>query len=249
MHQSDVEAMDRVAYRIAMRFPKHADVEWQRPPRMMVEYLPPMDPLIVLHSDDDMVIVDKPSGLLSVPGKPETHRDCLEDRVRAQYPTTLLIHRLDLETSGVMVFALNKAAQKHINLQFERRQVQKTYLARVAGSVEQDEGEIDLPLIADWPRRPMQKVCFETGKPSQTHWRVLEREADATRLELKPATGRSHQLRVHLKEIGHPILGDPFYADEEHYAAAPRLQLHAETLELRHPTGGEWHRFRAACPF
>jgi tRNA pseudouridine32 synthase/23S rRNA pseudouridine746 synthase len=216
---------------------------------MMVEYHPPVDPLVVLYRDDDMVVVDKPSGLLSVPGKPETHRDCLEDRVRAEYPTTLLIHRLDLETSGVMVFALSKPAQKHINLQFERRQVQKTYIARVAGVVEQDAGEIDLPLIADWPRRPMQKVCFDTGKPARTHWRVLERETDATRLELTPETGRSHQLRVHLKEIGHPILGDPFYAEEIHYRAAPRLQLHAETLVLRHPVGGIWQEFRAECPF
>lgn len=215
----------------------------------MVEYHPPTDPVVVLHLDDDMVLVDKPSGLLSVPGKPETHRDCLEDRVRADFPDALLIHRLDLETSGVMVFARNRPAQKHINLQFEKRVVQKTYIARVAGIVALDTGQIDLPLISDWPRRPMQKVCFETGKPSLTHWHVLEREENATRLKLKPETGRSHQLRVHLKEIGHPILGDPFYADENQYLAEPRLQLHAQTLELRHPTGGEWHRFQSDCPF
>lgn len=234
-----------------MKFPQHPaeGLEWQRPPRMMVEYHPPTDPLVVLYHDNDMVVVDKPSGLLSVPGKPETHRDCLEDRVRAQLPETLLIHRLDLETSGVVVFALNKPAQKHINLQFERRQVRKQYLARVAGNVEAESGQIDLPLIADWPRRPMQKVCFETGKPARTAWRVLDREAGATRLELRPETGRSHQLRVHLKEIGHPILGDPFYAPEDEYRSAERLQLHAELLELRHPASGEWLTIQADCPF
>ena len=233
-----------------MRFPAHLkDVPWTPPPRMMTDYRPPDGPLCVLHRDDDLLLVDKPSGLLSVPGKPETHRDCLESRVRAEYPGALLIHRLDLETSGVMVFALNPAAQRHVNLQFERRVVQKTYIARVAGLVAEDAGGIDLPLIADWPRRPMQKVCFDTGKPARTQWRVLEREADATRLELRPETGRSHQLRVHLKEIGHPILGDPFYAPDEVYDAADRLQLHAQSLALRHPADGAWLEVTAICPF
>ena len=218
-------------------------------PRLMTRYDPPEGALAVLHADADLVFVDKPSGLLSVPGKPADHWDCLEHRVRQAFPDALLIHRLDLETSGVMVFALNPRAQKIINGQFERRLVKKTYLARVAGQVADDEGEIDMPLIADWPRRPMQKVCFETGKPSRTRWRVLERDADATRLELTPETGRSHQLRVHLKEIGHPILGDPFYAPEDVYRAVPRLQLHASHLAVRHPSGGEWLGVNAPCPF
>ena len=218
-------------------------------PRLMTEYRPPEGPLAVLHADDDLVFVDKASGLLSVPGKPADHWDCLEHRVRQAYAQALLIHRLDMETSGVMVFALNPRAQRIINGQFERRVVQKTYVARVAGQLAADEGEIDLPLIADWPRRPMQKVCFETGKPSRTRWRVIERETDATRLELSPETGRSHQLRVHLKEIGHPILGDPFYAPEEIYRAVPRLQLHASRLALRHPDGGDWLQVDAPCPF
>ena len=218
-------------------------------PRLMTEYRPPEGPLAVLHADDDLVFVDKASGLLSVPGKPADHWDCLEHRVRQAYAQALLIHRLDMETSGVMVFALNPCAQRIINGQFERRVVQKTYVARVAGQLAADEGEIDLPLIADWPRRPMQKVCFETGKPSRTRWRVIERETDATRLELSPETGRSHQLRVHLKEIGHPILGDPFYAPEEIYRAVPRLQLHASRLALRHPDGGDWLQVDAPCPF
>jgi len=215
----------------------------------MTRYTPPEGPLSVLHRDEELLIADKPSGLLSVPGKPLEHRDCLEARVKAAFPEALLIHRLDLETSGVMVFALNPRAQRLINGQFERRIVRKTYIARVAGLVSGDAGEIDLPLIADWPNRPLQKVCQETGRPARTAWRVLEREAEATRLELKPETGRSHQLRVHLKEIGHPILGDPFYAPEEVFNAAPRLQLHAERLDLRHPSGGVWVSYGAPCPF
>ena len=134
-------------------------------PRLMTEYAPPGGPLAILHLDDDLLLVDKPSGLLSVPGKPEAHRDCLETRIKHAYPDALLIHRLDLETSGVMVFAMNKRAQKLINRQFERRIVRKTYIARVAGAPKMEEGFIDLPLIADWPNRPLQKVCHETGKP------------------------------------------------------------------------------------
>ena len=218
-------------------------------PRLMDTYAPPTGPLSIVHRDDDLLLVDKPSGLLSVPGKPMDRQDCLESRVRDVFPDTLLIHRLDMETSGVMVFALNKRAQRIVNRQFEQRIVKKTYVARVAGWVTEDEGQIDLPLIADWPNRPLQKVCHDTGKPSLTHWRVVEREADATRLELTPLTGRSHQLRVHLKEIGHPILGDPFYAPADFFRAAPRLQLHALTLDLRHPADGEWVSWMAECPF
>lgn len=215
----------------------------------MTDYAPPAGPLAVLHRDDDLLIVDKPSGLLSVPGKPEAHRDCLEARVKAAFPGALLIHRLDMETSGVMVFALNRRAQRIVNGQFERRVVRKTYVARVVGVITENEGRIDLPLIADWPNRPLQKVCFETGRPALTRWRVLAREPGATRLELTPETGRSHQLRVHLREIGHPIFGDPFYAPPDHRAAALRLQLHALSLELRHPEGGAWSRWEAPCPF
>ena len=218
-------------------------------PRLMTRYAPPEGPLAVLHADQDLLVVDKPSGLLSVPGKPAEHADCLETRVRAAYPDALLIHRLDLETSGVMVFALNRRAQRIINRQFEQRIVRKTYLAVVAGEVAGEDGVIDLPLIADWPRRPMQKVCFETGKPARTRWRVLSRGTGRTRLELAPETGRSHQLRVHLKELGHPILGDPFYAPEALYRAAPRLLLHAQALDLRHPEDGRWERWEAPSPF
>ena len=219
------------------------------PRRLMTSYTPPDGPLAVLYRDDDLLLVDKPSGLLSVPGKPESHRDCLETRVKAAFPEALLIHRLDMETSGVMVFAMNPRAQKLINGQFERRIVKKTYVARVDGVLAADAGQIDLPLIADWPNRPLQKVCRETGKPARTRWQVLARERTATRVELRPETGRSHQLRVHMMSIGHPILGDPFYADDPIWLAAPRLQLHALALSLRHPDGGAWRRFSAPCPF
>lgn len=210
---------------------------------------PPLDPEMILYSDAHLLILDKPSGLLSVPAKPPGPQDCLEARARASFPDALLIHRLDMDTSGVMVFARTKLAQRHINWQFERRQVRKTYVARVAGRIVEDEGAIDLPLICDWPNRPLQMVCFERGKQALTEWRVLEREADATRVELAPRTGRSHQLRVHMLAMGHPILGDPFYATGGALAAAPRLQLHASGLSLRHPDGGAWHHFTAPVPF
>lgn len=218
-------------------------------PRLMTIYTPPDGPLAVLHHDAELLLVDKPSGLLSVPGKPEAHRDCLEARVKAAFPAALLIHRLDMETSGIMVFAMTRLAQRSVNRQFEKRIVRKTYVARVAGRVEAEEGRIALPLIADWPNRPFQKVCHDTGKAAVTAWRVIAREDGATRLELRPETGRSHQLRVHLREIGHPILGDPFYAPEAVRAAAPRLQLHAAALELRHPRDGIWAGWQAPCPF
>lgn len=208
------------------------------------------DGITLLHADAALLILDKPSGLLSVPAKPPGPADCLEARVRAAFPEALLVHRLDGDTSGVMVFARSRLAQRHLNWQFERRQVRKTYVARVAGIVAGDEGAIDLPLIADWPNRPKQMVDFTRGKPAVTDWRVLAREpAGATRLELRPHTGRSHQLRVHLLAIGHPILGDRFYAPPAALAAADRLQLHALRLGFRHPHGGAWVEYEAPAPF
>ena len=212
-------------------------------------YKPPSGPLDVLHRDDDLILVNKPSGLLSVPGKAADHRDCLEHRLRAEHPEVLLIHRLDMSTSGVMIFARNAHAQRHLGLQFEKRQTSKTYIARVWGNIDGDSGHINLPLICDWPNRPKQIVCFENGKPSQTDWEVLEREDTATRLTLYPKTGRSHQLRVHCLALGHPILGDNFYAHDEALAAAPRLQLHAQSLKFRHPSGGAWTEINSTCPF
>lgn len=212
-------------------------------------YLPPSDPIEVIHLDDDLLLVNKPSGLLSVPGKAPEHADCLETRVKTELTQALLVHRLDMDTSGVMVFAMNKAAQRHMGLQFERRHIRKTYLADVFGQMEGDVGAVDLPLIVDWPNRPLQKICHETGKKAQTGWKVLSRHNDRTRVELKPLTGRSHQLRVHMLAIGHPILGDRFYATGRALAASERLRLHAQSLVLHHPTGGERVQFECVCPF
>jgi len=212
------------------------------------DYNPPLDPLDVVHFDHEILIVNKPSGLLSVPGKGPHLADCLIARVQQAFPQALLIHRLDRDTSGVMVFALTPHAQRHIGLQFEKRQTKKTYVARVWGALEPKTGTVDLPLIVDWENRPLQKVCHETGKSAQTDWRVLRSDATESRVRLMPKTGRSHQLRVHMLSLGHPILGDPFYAKD---AALdfPRLMLHSEELRLRHPDGGEGVRFRAKAPF
>lgn len=210
-------------------------------------YRPPANTgLDVIHQDADLLVLNKPSGLLSVPGKGAELADCLEARVHTVNPGALIVHRLDRDTSGVFIMAMNATAQRHLGLQFERRHLSKTYQAIVAGHVAADDGEIDLPLIADWPNRPRQKVCHETGKPALTRWRVISRSNRSTRLELAPHTGRSHQLRVHLKEIGHPILGDPLYGDA---SAAPRLMLHAHTLTVRHPAGGAVETFCADLPF
>jgi len=212
-------------------------------------YAPSDDPIEVLFEDEALLIVNKPSGLLSVPGRLAEHADSLETRLRDIYPETLLVHRLDVPTSGVMVFARTKAAQRHIGMQFEKRQTRKTYIARVWGHPVDDSGHIDLPLIVDWPNKPKQKVCHETGKSSQTDWEVIEREEFATRVRLHPRTGRTHQLRVHMMAIGHSILGDRFYAGDEALMAADRLQLHAQELVLRHPIGGAKMVFSAKVPF
>ncbi len=211
-------------------------------------YAPPDAPLDIVHEDHELILVNKPAGLLSVPGKGEHLADCLIARLQVPFPEALLVHRLDMDTSGVMVFARTPAAQRHLGLQFEKRQMKKTYVARVWGEVAEKQGHIDLPLIVDWPNRPLQHVNFETGKPAQTDWRRLRIEDGTTRMRLFPKTGRSHQLRVHMREIGHPILGDPFYATGE-ALNFPRLMLHAESLKLRHPDGGKGMTFRAKVPF
>lgn len=210
---------------------------------------PPRETYRLVHTDAALLVVDKPSGLLSVPAKPPGPQDCLEARLRADHPEALLVHRLDGDTSGLMVFARTKLAQRHLGMQFERRRVSKTYVARVAGLIAEADGRIDLPLICDWPNRPLQMVCHDRGKPALTEWRVLAREAAATRVELHPLTGRSHQLRVHLLSLGHPILGDRFYAPPEALAAANRLQLHAARIGFRHPEGGAPVEFDSPVPF
>lgn len=197
-------------------------------------YAPPQGDPVILHEDSALVVVDKPAGLLSVPGRGPDKADCMIARLRRLFPEILLVHRLDLDTSGVMVFARTPEAQASLGQQFERRLTGKIYAARVAGRVAQASGHVDLPLIVDWPNRPRQKVCHDTGRPAQTDWELLAHEGDNSRLWLMPRTGRSHQLRVHMQAIGHPILGDPFYAEgaARNY---PRLMLHAHSLRLRHP--------------
>ncbi len=210
-------------------------------------YTPPTDPLDVLHADHEVLAVAKPSGLLSVPGKGSHLSDCLLSRVQAAFPQALLVHRLDRDTSGVMVFGLTPHAQRHLGLQFEKRQTKKTYVARVAGQVAERSGTVNLPLIVDWPNRPRQMVCHDTGKEAITDWTVMRRSDTETRLRLTPRTGRSHQLRVHCLAMGHPILGDPFYSED--HASYPRLMLHAERLRVRHPDGGASLNFRVPVPF
>ncbi|SLN58344.1 pseudouridine synthase [Ruegeria meonggei] len=215
---------------------------------MSETYDPPKTPLDVLHEDASLIVVNKPSGLLSVPGRGEHLADCLLSRVQAAFPHALLVHRLDRDTSGVIVFAQTPHAQRHLGLQFEKRQTRKTYVARVLGRVAEKTGTVDLPLIVDWPNRPRQMVCHETGKFAVTDWRVIKLGDEETRLRLFPKTGRSHQLRVHMLALGHPILGDPFYAK----GAArdyPRLMLHSEELRLKNPEGGVSMKFRAKPDF
>ncbi|OAN78666.1 RNA pseudouridine synthase [Sulfitobacter sp. EhC04] len=215
---------------------------------METEYNPPQDPLVILHEDAEVLLVDKPSGLLSVPGKGPHLADCLLTRIQQVFPEALLVHRLDRDTSGVMIFAMTPYAQRHLGLQFEKRMTRKTYVARVWGVPEEPAGTIDLPLIVDWPNRPLQKVCHETGKPAQTEWKRIKDEGDTARVRMFPKTGRSHQLRVHMLSIGHPILGDPFYATGP-ARDFPRLMLHSEELRFNHPQGGRSTRVRSKAPF
>ena len=202
----------------------------------MVDYDPPQGSLKVLRQSAAFLCVEKPSGLLSVPGKDPAHSDCMEARVQAEFPHARIVHRLDMDTSGVMIFALCAAAHRHLGLQFERRIVSKRYIAHVEGCPDSPRGRIDAPLITDWPNRPLQKICYDSGKRAITRYLVLS-QGEESRVLLYPRTGRSHQLRVHMKFLGHPILGDRFYGHSE---TAKRLMLHAERLRFRDPEGGNW---------
>lgn len=206
---------------------------------------------MIVHHDDALVVADKPAGLPTVPGRPPELHDCLWHRVRERWPDALVVHRLDMATSGLVLFARGAGMQRHLSIAFAQRQVGKGYEALAAGDVQGDSGEIDLPLAADWPNRPRQKVDAAHGKPSLTRWRVLGRgiPPGTTRLALEPFTGRSHQLRVHLAAIGHPLLGDTLYAPPEFAAAAPRLLLHASHLAFAHPADGRALAFESAAPF
>jgi tRNA pseudouridine32 synthase/23S rRNA pseudouridine746 synthase len=196
--------------------------------------------LLALHADDALLVLDKPAGLLAVPGRGDDKQDCLAHRAAQRWPDARVVHRLDMATSGLMLFARGADMQRALSAAFARRAIKKRYVAVVDGLLAADEGSITAPLAADWPNRPRQQVDLERGKPSLTRWRVLERDPalQRTRLELVPVTGRSHQLRVHLASIGHAILGDALYAGPAAAAAAPRLLLHASRLEFVHPGTG-----------
>jgi tRNA pseudouridine32 synthase/23S rRNA pseudouridine746 synthase len=213
-----------------------------------------------LYADDALLVFDKPSGLLAVPGRGPDKQDCLAARVQARYPDALIVHRLDMATSGLMVMARGAAAQRALSKAFAAREVTKRYIAVVAGRLEVPAdgwgvpeywGIIDLPIIVDWPNRPLRIVDPIRGKPSLTRWRVLENDETGlrTRIELEPVTGRSHQLRVHLRELGHPILGDALYAPPQVQALSGRLLLHAWSLDFVHPLSGERLAFECPPPF
>ncbi|TAL25826.1 MAG: RluA family pseudouridine synthase [Aquabacterium sp.] len=205
----------------------------------------------VVHADAQLLVLDKPSGLLSVPGRGPQNQDCLSARAQRAWPDALVVHRLDMSTSGLIVMGRGTDAQRRLSMAFERRLVHKRYVAVVDGLVDADSGEVGLPLICDWPNRPRQMVDHDRGKPALTRWRVLSRDeaTGSTRVELEPVTGRSHQLRVHLQALGHPILGDEFYAHPAAHARSPRLLLHASRITLPHPATGEEASFESPPPF
>lgn len=221
-----------------------------RKPPPEFTYDPPEGDPDILYEDDFLLVINKPSGLLSVPGRKAEHADSLETRVQNHYFEARIVHRLDMDTSGLMIMARDADTHRNLSLQFERRKTKKVYQARIWGHPQEDHGYVDLPLICDWPNRPLQMVDHELGKSAQTDWEVLEREENGfTRIALYPVTGRTHQLRVHMDEIGHPILGDDFYGHEQSYKGAQRLQLHALKLMIHHPVSGEEMWFEAPCPF
>ena len=217
----------------------------------LIEYNPPQEPwLDLVYRDDYIAVVNKPSGLLSVPGNQPQYYDSAMSRVKEKYGFCEPAHRLDMATSGILLFALSKAADRELKRQFREREPKKYYQALVWGHVEQDHGIVELPLICDWENRPRQKICFERGKRAVTFYDVLQRYPNnTTRIKLTPITGRSHQLRLHMLALGHPILGDKFYAHPQAKALSPRLCLHAESLQIQHPITGEAMEFTAPVGF
>ena len=214
----------------------------------------PDGPLVLLHEDTSLLAFEKPSGMHSVPGKGEDKQDCLSRRAQTLYPDALVVHRLDLDTSGIVVMARGAEAQRRLNKSFEERKVDKRYVAVVQGCLQPPVGLwglIDLPIALDWPNRPRHMVDAALGRPSQTHWHLLsvDEQAQTSRVLLEPFTGRSHQLRVHLLAIGHPILGDRLYGEPTAVARAPRLLLHATQLQLPHPETGALLFIESPVPF
>ncbi|KMT65609.1 pseudouridine synthase [Catenovulum maritimum] len=213
-------------------------------------YNPPQSPLLpILYHDKDIVVFDKPSGLLSVRGKKPEHQDSLEARAQRVWPEVGVAHRLDMATSGILVWALHKPALSGLARQFQDRKTEKLYIAEIFGHPDADQGYVELPLICDWPNRPKQMVEFNRGKASTTYWKVLERKEKTTRVELHPITGRSHQLRVHMKSIGHSIIGDRLYSQGEALSMTNRLHLHAQQLSFHHPINKQKMDFFSPCLF
>ena len=214
-----------------------------------------------IFSDDSLLVLNKPPGLLCVPGRGADKQDCLSSRVQHHFPGALIVHRLDMATSGLLLMARNASMQRALGRLFELRDIHKRYVAIVQGDIRRAAMQhplpanewqlIDLPIAVDWPNRPLRTIDHATGKPSQTHWRFIEFDAatDSSRIELAPLTGRSHQLRVHLQALGHPILGDALYASPAEQAKAVRLKLHASSLAFAHPETGEAVAFELAAPF
>lgn len=219
----------------------------------LTHYCPAIEPLNIIYADDDILVLNKPSGLLSVPGKGAHLSDCLEARAKAQFPTARIVHRLDMHTSGLLIMALHAGAHRNLSAQFEKRMVEKTYEALVFGQMVDQSGLIELPLRCDWERRPLQMVDHTHGKPSQTRYQVRNTSKQMTRVALYPLTGRSHQLRVHMLALGHPILGDEFYAHNNAIKLSPRpdhgLCLHARALTIEHPITGRMMEFQSAPDF
>ena len=217
----------------------------------MFQYQPPPHTgLDLIYCDEAMIVVGKPAGLLSVPGRGEDKADCLASRVQAEYADARIVHRLDMDTSGLLVLARGAEMHRRLSIGFQEREVDKRYLAVVSGKLSTSAGEIALPLMFDWPNRPLHKVDFESGKPALTRYSVLAYDAatDSSRVELEPVTGRTHQLRVHLSALGHPILGDALYGGEAR-SRAGRLLLHARLLRLHHPLSRQPMEFHCAAPF
>lgn len=213
-------------------------------------YSPPQRPYLnIVYRDDDILVLNKPSGLLSVAGRLDVHKDSLQTRVQRVFPTASVVHRLDMSTSGIMLMALNKESHRHLSRQFQDRLISKRYLARVYGRPISESGSVDLPLICDWSNRPKQKVDFDIGKPSLTNWKILSSTGESSLMELEPVTGRSHQLRVHMQSIGHPILGDKFYAHESAFKLSDRLDLHAEYIKFTHPSTNDALEFTIEIEF
>lgn len=207
----------------------------------------------ILYADESLLMVNKPAGLLSVPGRAPEWKDCLISRLQTVYHDALIVHRLDCETSGVMVVARGAGIHKNLSRQFQEREVEKSYRAWISGHPEQESGMVDLPLICDWEKRPKQKVCYETGKSAQTHYSVVNKfslhNTPVAEVELTPITGRSHQLRVHMLSLGHPIIGDKLYASDAIKALGTRLHLHAERLMVTHPRTKQTLEIACLRPF